>query len=232
MYPIQPIMPPMMKEEFLYQESFHKKNSDSMFLGKSAEHIVASYLLKNKINFAEPEVDQGNDWWVEDTNNRKQVRRAQVKKVIAKIQLDQEIYDTQGKEVYVTKYDFRFQSSGLKEKPGVVSSNIATSGGGVCRRQYGPEEIDVFYEVLVTPYRELIFEIKSEDVPVGDDGFFKQSKSLILDRVQTQPPRRGKDTPIDIRSMLISEQYDARLIRANQDFFFPPEQPTIMEFLS
>lgn len=224
MYPIQPIMPPMMKEEFLYQESFHKRNSDSMFLGKSAEHIVASHLLKNKINFAEPEVDQGNDWWVEDKNNRKQVRRAQVKKVIAKIQLDQEIYDTQGKEVYVTKYDFRFQSSGLKDRP--------NNSGSLCRRQYGPEEIDVFYEVLVTPYRELIFEIKSEDVPVGDDGFFKQSKSLILDRVQTQPPRRGKDTPIDIRSMLISEQYDARLIRANQDFFFPPEQPTVMEFLS
>ena len=49
MYPIQPIMPPMMKEEFLYQESFHKKNSDSMFLGKSAEHIVASYLKKTKL---------------------------------------------------------------------------------------------------------------------------------------------------------------------------------------
>lgn len=224
MNPIQPIMPPMMKEEFLYQESFHKKNSDSMFLGKSAEHIVASYLLKNKINFAEPEVDQGNDWWVEDINDRHKVRRAQVKKVIAKIQLDQEIFDTQGKEVYVTKYDFRFQSSGLKDRP--------NNSGSLCRRQYGPGDIDVFYEVIVTPFRELIFEIKAEDVPVGDDGFFKQSKSLVLDRVQKQSARRGNDTPMDIRSMLISEQYDARLIRANQDFFFPPEQPTIMEFLS
>lgn len=224
MNPIQPIMPPMMKEEFLYQESFHKKNSDSMFLGKSAEHIVASYLLKNKINFAEPEVDQGNDWWVEDINDRHNVLRAQVKKVIAKIQLDQEIFDTQGKEVYVTKYDFRFQSSGLKDRP--------NNSGSLCRRQYGPGDIDVFYEVIVTPFRELIFEIKAEDVPVGDDGFFKQSKSLVLDRVQKQSARRGNDTPMDIRSMLISEQYDARLIRANQDFFFPPEQPTIMEFLS
>lgn len=224
MNPIQPIMPPMMKEEFLYQESFHKRNSDSMFLGKSAEHIVASYLLKNKINFAEPEVDQGNDWWVEDINDRHKVRRAQVKKVIAKIQLDQEIFDTQGKEVYVTKYDFRFQSSGLKDRP--------NNSGSLCRRQYGPGDIDVFYEVIVTPFRELIFEIKAEDVPVGDDGFFKQSKSLVLDRVQKQSARRGNDTPMDIRSMLISEQYDARLIRANQDFFFPPEQPTIMEFLS
>lgn len=224
MNPIQPIMPPMMKEEFLYQESFHKKNSDSMFLGKSAEHIVASYLLKNKINFAEPEVDQGNDWWVEDINDRHKVRRAQVKKVIAKIQLDQEIFDTQGKEVYVTKYDFRFQSSGLKDRP--------NNSGSLCRRQYGPGDIDVFYEVIVTPFRELIFEIKAEDVPVGDDGYFKQSKSLVLDRVQKQSARRGNDTPMDIRSMLISEQYDARLIRANQDFFFPPEQPTIMEFLS
>ena len=222
MYPIQPIMPPMMQEEFLYQESFYKKNSDSMFLGKSAEHIVASYLLKNKINFAEPEVDQGNDWWVEDINDRHKVRRAQVKKVIAKIELDQEIYDTQGKEVYVTKYDFRFQSSGAK------TATLKTNA----RRQYGPGDIDVFYEVLVTPYRELIFEIKAEDVPLYEDGFFKQSKSMVLDRVQNQPPRRGKDTPMDIRSMLISEQYDARLIRANQDFFFPPEQPTIMEFLS
>lgn len=224
MNPIQPIMPPMMKEEFLYQESFHKRNSDSMFLGKSAEHIVASYLLKNKINFAEPEVDQGNDWWVEDINDRHNVLRAQVKKVIAKIQLDQEIFDTQGKEVYVTKYDFRFQSSGLKDRP--------NNSGSLCRRQYGPGDIDVFYEVIVTPFRELIFEIKAEDVPVGDDGFFKQSKSLVLDRVQKQSARRGNDTPMDIRSMLISEQYDARLIRANQDFFFPPEQPTIMEFLS
>lgn len=224
MNPIQPIMPPMMKEEFLYQESFHKRNSDSMFLGKSAEHIVASYLLKNKINFAEPEVDQGNDWWVEDINDRHKVRRAQVKKVIAKIQLDQEIFDTQGKEVYVTKYDFRFQSSGLKDRP--------NNSGSLCRRQYGPGDIDVFYEVIVTPFRELIFEIKAEDVPVGDDGYFKQSKSLVLDRVQKQSARRGNDTPMDIRSMLISEQYDARLIRANQDFFFPPEQPTIMEFLS
>lgn len=224
MNPIQPIMPPMMKEEFLYQESFHKRNSDSMFLGKSAEHIVASYLLKNKINFAEPEVDQGNDWWVEDINDRHNVLRAQVKKVIAKIQLDQEIYDTQGREVYVTKYDFRFQSSGLKDRP--------NNSGSLCRRQYGPGDIDVFYEVIVTPFRELIFEIKAEDVPVGDDGYFKQSKSLVLDRVQKQSARRGNDTPMDIRSMLISEQYDARLIRANQDFFFPPEQPTIMEFLS
>lgn len=232
MNPIQPIMPPMMKEEFLYQESFHKKNSDSMFLGKSAEHIVASYLLKNKINFAEPEVDQGNDWWVEDINDRHNVLRAQVKKVIAKIQLDQEIYDTQGREVYVTKYDFRFQSSGLKEKPDQKEKVISSHPGVAGRRQYGPGDIDVFYEVIVTPFRELIFEIKAEDVPVGDDGYFKQSKSLVLDRVQKQSARRGNDTPMDIRSMLISEQYDARLIRANQDFFFPPEQPTIMEFLS
>jgi len=213
---IQPIMPPLMPEEF--DRDFDRRNSDTIFAGKAAEHIVATHLLKNKINFAEPVVDQGNDWWIESTENNK-VERAQVKKVVYKYKKDLGMFKRNGVNVYRHMFDFRFQSSGQKSP---------STGYLQGRRQYGPEDIDVFYHVLVTPLRELIWKIPSSLIPVGSDGYFIQSKSPVLER----PFEQRKRPSFDLRGCLISAQYDAKLIQANQEFFFPLKQQTVMEFFS
>lgn len=212
---IQPIMPPLMPEEF--DKDFDRRNSDTIFAGKAAEHIVATYLLKNKINFAEPVVDQGNDWWV-DSGVPGKVDRAQVKKVVYKYKKDLGMLKRNGEEVYRHMFDFRFQSSGQKNPaPGYLQG----------RRQYGPEDIDVFYHVLVTPLRELIWKIPSSVIPCNpDDGYFVQSKSPVLER----PFRQRKRPSFDLRGCLISAQYNAKLIAANIDFF--SQKQTVMEFFS
>lgn len=211
---ISPIMPPMMEEEF--DTDFDRKNSDSVYAGKTGEFIVGTYLLKNKINFAEPVVDQGSDWWIEDPDTRK-FERAQVKKVVFKNKLDIGMKRRNGIEVHRPTFDFRFQSSGSKNP---------SPGYTVGRRFYGPGEIDVFYHVLVTPLRELIWKIPASVLPVDEDGYFVQSKSPVLERSFTV--RRKPD--FDLRGMLISAQYDVRLIQANKNFFFPEKQQTVLEF--
>jgi len=207
---IPQLMPPLLEEELV--TGMDRKNSDTIFSGKSAESIIASYLLRNKINFAEPAIDQGNDFWVEDNGI---IKRAQVKKVVFKMKLDVNVSKRKGFEIRRPTFDFRFQSAGAK-KPDVNTG----------RKFYGPNDIDVFYHVLWTPLRELIFKLDSDQVPLDKNGHFLQAKSAAFDRSFTQ----RKVSEIDYASALRSAKYDARIIQENHDFFFPPSQQTIMDF--
>jgi len=204
---ISPLMPPLMEEEFV--TDFDRRNSDTMFIGKSAELVVASYLLKNKINFAEPQVDQGNDFWVEEDG----IKKAQVKKVVYKYRKDVGNFRRHGVTVKRHTFDFRFQSCGVMQSGKV---------------EYGPDDIDVFYHVLSTPLRELIFKIPSNLIPLTSGGKFIQSKSPVLER----PFKQRRKPSFDLRGTLISAKYDAKLVQANHDFFFPPKQQTVMDFFS
>ena len=195
-----------MEEELV--TGMDRKNSDTIFSGKSAESIIAGYLLRNKINFAEPAIDQGNDFWVEENGV---IKRAQVKKVVFKMKLDVNVSKRRGFEVRRPTFDFRFQSAG------------ASNSG---RKFYGPSDIDVFYHVLYTPFRELIFKINSNEVPLDKNGHFLQAKSAAFDRSFTQ----RKIAEIDYAKALISSKYDVRLIQENPDFFFPQSQQTVMDF--
>lgn len=199
-------MPPFLEEELV--TGMDRKNSDTIFSGKSAESIIAGYLLRNKINFAEPAIDQGNDFWVEENGV---IKRAQVKKVVFKMKLDVNVSKRRGFEVRRPTFDFRFQSAG------------ASNSG---RKFYGPSDIDVFYHVLYTPFRELIFKINSNEVPLDKNGHFLQAKSAAFDRSFTQ----RKIAEIDYAKALISSKYDVRLIQENPDFFFPQSQQTVMDF--
>lgn len=203
---IPQLMPPFLEEELV--TGMDRKNSDTIFSGKSAESIIAGYLLRNKINFAEPAIDQGNDFWVEENGV---IKRAQVKKVVFKMKLDVNVSKRRGFEVRRPTFDFRFQSAG------------ASNSG---RKFYGPSDIDVFYHVLYTPFRELIFKINSNEVPLDKNGHFLQAKSAAFDRSFTQ----RKIAEIDYAKALISSKYDVRLIQENPDFFFPQSQQTVMDF--
>ncbi len=205
---ISPLMPPLMEEEFV--TNFDRKNSDTMFIGKSAELVVASYLLKNKINFAEPQVDQGNDFWVEEGG----IKKAQVKKVVYKFKKDLGYFRRHGVIVRRHTFDFRFQSCGASREG--------------FHAEYGPNNIDVFYHVLSTSLRELIFKIPSNFIPLTEKGTFIQSKSPVLER----PFKQKKKPSFDLRGTLISAKYDAKLVQANHDFFFPHKQQTVMDFFS
>jgi len=202
-------MPPLLPEEF--DTEFDRKNSDTVFIGEAAEHIVAKYFLKNKINFGRPTVDQGTDWWVQNSDDPTTIERAQVKKVAWKNKIDSGMRDRHGAEVRRHTFDFRFQSSGSKSDKS--------------KTFYGPGSCDAFYHVLVTPLRELIWKIPADLVPVDNNGWFIQSKSPVLDR--SFKVRKKPD--FQIRDMLISCMYDVRLIQAYPDFFFPQKQ-TVMEF--
>jgi len=203
-------MPPLLEEELVTGMDW--KNSDTIFSGKSAESIIASYLLRNKINFAEPAIDQGNDFWVEDNGT---IKRAQVKKVVFKMKLDVAASKKRGFEIRRPTFDFRFQSAGSKK------SNVNTG-----RKFYGPNDIDVFYHVLWTPLRELIFKIDSDQVPLDENGHFLQAKSAAFDRSFTQ----RKVSEINYASVLLSAKYDVKIIQENPDFFFPQSQKTVMDF--
>jgi hypothetical protein len=203
---IPQLMPPFLDEELV--TGMDRKNSDTIFSGKSAESIIAGYLLRNKINYAEPAIDQGNDFWVEENGV---IKRAQVKKVVFKMKLDVNVSKRRGFEVRRPTFDFRFQSAG------------ASNSG---RKFYGPSDIDVFYHVLYTPFRELIFKINSNEVPLDKNGHFLQAKSAAFDRSFTQ----RKIAEIDYAKALISSKYDVRLIQENPDFFFPQSQQTVMDF--
>ena len=203
---IPQLMPPFLDEELV--TGMDRKNSDTIFSGKSAESIIAGYLLRNKINYAEPAIDQGNDFWVEENGV---IKRAQVKKVVFKMKLDVNVSKRRGFEVRRPTFDFRFQSAG------------ASNSG---RKFYGPSDIDVFYHVLYTTFRELIFKINSNEVPLDKNGHFLQAKSAAFDRSFTQ----RKIAEIDYAKALISSKYDVRLIQENPDFFFPQSQQTVMDF--
>ena len=76
-------MPPLLQEETI---PLDEGNKGTRFGGTTCEELVASYLLSQSINVAEPKVDDGVDLLLEKEPYL--WKRGQVKKVVYQMSLD------------------------------------------------------------------------------------------------------------------------------------------------
>jgi hypothetical protein len=199
-------MPPLMVEE---TKPLSRENTS--FGGTACENIVKAYFLSNNINVAEPHVDDGVDLLIEKPNEG--WVRGQVKKVVYQLKLDYGM-NQRGVECYRSRFNFNFQGG---------SSAPHLKNG---RRQRGPETNDYFYHVLLTPYRQLIWETPVNLIPLRKDGSFIFGKNPVLDR--NNWIRRKSD--IDFNELLVYSKYDSIVFKTFPDFFLKPEQQTLCEF--
>ena len=210
---IVPCMPPMLEEEKipLDRSCSGTKSSSTKYGGTSCEHAMAMFLLSQKINCAEPYVDEGADLLV-DRGDKWQ--KAQVKKVVYCTKYDHGIYTRTGRKEYRSHYSFMFQAGG---------GNVSWLKNG--RRQRTIDEIDVFYHVLFTCYRMLIWEIPASIVPLRDDGkTFVHCVSGTIDRDNW----KRKPAAIDLNKHLIYTRYDPIIFKNFPDFF--EEKPNLESF--
>lgn len=187
------MMPPLLETERNCGKAF-----ETHYIGGAAEKLVQSYLLNNGINFGEPHVDQGNDLWIAQ-NDFIKVERCQIKKVLFEYKEDHNA-KKRGKEVFRDTFIFRFQGSGDEK-----------------RRKYGPDDIDVFYQVLMTSHRQIIFRINSCDIPLDKKENFVQQRNVVLDR-----SGEGRKPDIDIRGSIVYSMYSPELIQEHLNFFKKP----------
>ena len=133
---ISPCMPPMLEEEKipLDRSCSGTKSSSTKYGGTSCEHAMAMFLLSQKINCAEPYVDEGADLLV-DRGDKWQ--KAQIKKVVYQNKYDYGMYERTGKKVYSSIFQFMFQNGG---------GNISWLKNG--RRQRTIDEIDIFCSIV------------------------------------------------------------------------------------
>ena len=124
--------------------------------------------------------------------------------------LDYGMKSRNGVEVYRSRYDFRFQGAGKV--------------GG--RRQRKKGEIDYFYHVLMTTYRQLIWEVPESVIPLRENGEYIQHKNPVLDSDNWI----RKKADIDFSKLLVYSRYDPIIFKTYPDFFLKPEQPTLCEF--
>ena len=101
-------------------------------------------------------------------------------------------------------FDFRFQ----------------TAGNGASPRT--KENTDVFYHVLLTCWRTLIFKVPVAGLTTNPDGAFAKMKNPCLDRPSIQ---RRRQEGTDIRTCLVSSQYDPMVFQQYPEFFAP--KPTL-----
>ena len=201
-----PCMPPLIDGEVNLTE-LSRGECSTVFSGTACELLVKTYFLEKGINVSEPHIDDGVDLLIKKPGEG--WVRGQVKKVIYKSQLDYGMKSYSGKEVYRSRYDFRFQSSG---KNG--------------RRQRKVGEIDYFYHVLMTTYRQLIWEVPESVIPLRENGEYIQCKNPTLDRDNW----KRKPAEIDFSKLLVYSRYDPIVFKTYPDFFLRPEQPTLCEF--
>ena len=131
---VKPCMPPLLQEE---TKPLSRKNGHTSFGGTACENIIKSYFLSNNINVAEPHVDDGVDLLIKKPSGWV---RGQVKKVVYHLHLDWGMKERYGTEVYRSTFKFNFQGGG-KTVPHLKNG----------RKQRGPETIDYFYHILLTP---------------------------------------------------------------------------------
>ena len=188
---IQPCMPPLLSEERIAAGK-----NQARYSGGSCEHIIISHFLRLGINCAEPIIDDGADLLIEKTPSN--WVRGQVKKVVYNYSLDSGMYRRSGVEVYRDEYDFFFQSNN--------SGNRSV------------KDTDYFYHVLLTPYREIIWETPSNIIPTkeGKDCFIV-NKTAVLDRSGWI----RKKAQINWREQIISAKYDPKVIETYPSFFSP-----------
>jgi len=204
---LNPCMPPLLKEETI---PLSRENGSTNYGGTACENLVKSYFLTNQINIAEPHVDDGVDLLIEKENGWV---RGQVKKVVYQLKLDFGMKQNSGAEVYRSRFNFNFQGGG---------SPLLKNG----RRQRGPETTDYFYHVLLTPYRQLIWETPINLISLRKDGTFIQGKSVTLDRDNWI----RKKADIDFNKLLVYTRYDPIIFKTYPDFFLNKEPTTLDEF--
>ena len=85
---------------------------------------------------------------------------------------------------------------------------------------------DYFYHVLLTPYRQFIWEIPVSLIPVREDGTFITANSVTLDRDNW----KRKKANIDWKKHLIQSSYDPIVFKKYPDFFSRPEPITLDMF--
>jgi len=204
-----PCMPPLLEEE---TQPLSREDGFTKFGGTACENIVKAYFLSQNINIAEPHVDDGVDLLIEKPVGWV---RGQVKKVVYQSKMDHGMKSRSGVEVYRSRFNFNFQGGG-----GLVPH---LKNG---RRQRGPKDYDYFYHVLMTPYRQLIWETPVDLIPLREDGYFVFGKNVSLD--SNNWVRKKAD--IDFNKLLIYNRYDPIIFKTYPDFFLKPEQPTLCEF--
>ena len=179
-------MPPLLKEELV------PFDINTIMIGTSCENIIKSYLLSIGLNVAEPHVDFGVDILVKMENSWK---TAQIKKVIKK-----------NRNGFV-RFNFPFQP---------IASCKVKDGGGYCGSRVGPNDLDYFYHVLLTPLRQLIWEIPSHEIGLRDDGTFRTSSEVTLDKIS-----KSLKPAINFKSFLIDAKYNIKVFEEYPDFFNP-----------
>jgi len=206
---LKPCMPPLLDEETI---PLSKEDGSTHFGGSACENLVKSYFLSKCINVSEPYVDDGVDLLIEKPQGWV---RGQVKKVVYQYKLDYGIKSRNDIEVYRSRFNFNFQSGG---------GSVPYLKNG--RRQRGPETSDYFYHVLLTPYRQLIWETPVNLIPLREDGTFIHGKNPCLDRDSFV----RKKAEIDFNRLLIYSHYDPLIFKTYPDFFLKEEPNTLDEF--
>ena len=204
-----PCMPPLLEEE---KSPLSREDGTTKFGGTACEHIVMTYFLRKNINVATLEVDDGVDLLIEKPDEG--WKRGQVKKVVYQTKLDYGYKQQHGVDLYRPRYNFNFQSGG-KTAPHLKNG----------RRQRGPGDYDYFYHVLMTPYREMIWELPVDKIPLREDGSFISNKSPSLDSSNWIRKR----AEINFNDHLISVWYDPIVFKTFPDFFLK-EQTSLEKF--
>ena len=204
-----PCMPPLMEAE---TKPLSRAGGDTRFGGTACELLVKNYFLSKSINVAEPHVDVGVDLLIEKPEGWV---RGQVKKVVYQFDMDDGMFKRSGKKVYRSRFNFNFQGGGKR---------LGLSSGYT--KQRGPKDYDYFYHVLLTPYRQLIWETPVSLIPLREDGSFVFGKTPNLDRDNWK--RKPRD--IDWNKHLIHSNYDPIVFKNYPDFFLKPDPITIDMF--
>jgi len=206
-----PCMPPLLEEECI---PLSRENGDTRFGGTACEVAVKNYFLLRSINIAEPQVDVGVDLLIEKPEGWV---RGQVKKVVYQNRIDRGLFERSGKKVYRSNFQFFFNNGRLSPK-----GNWLRNG----RNQKSPKDFDYFYHVLLTPYRQFIWEIPVSLIPLREDGTFITANSVTLDRDNW----KRKKANIDWKKHLIQSSYDPIVFKKYPDFFSRPEPITLDMF--
>ena len=204
-----PCMPPLMEEETI---PLDRVDGRVRYGGTACENLVKAYFLAQNINIAEPHVDEGVDLLIEKSEGWV---RGQVKKVVYMNKLDWNKKQRDNIAIHRSCFKFNFQGGG---------GSIPHLKNG--RRQRGPEDYDYFYHVLLTPYRQMIWETPVDLIPLREDGTFIHGKDVTLDRDNW----KRKSAEIDFNKLLVYSKYDPIIFKTYPDFFLKPEQSTLDNF--